>query len=104
MKETAEKRVYRQSHQSSFMSCHNSVGKAIFLLVFVDGPDSKSALGTAPAEAEIGTKLPPIPVADAHDLLEIGFVLFFLGLNKDQSFKLSVHQLLPPTSRMYLRG
>lgn len=63
------------------------MGKAIFLLVFVDGPDSKSVLGTASAEAEIGTKLPPTPVADAHDLLEIGFALFFLGLNKDQSLQ-----------------
>lgn len=83
MKETAEKRVYRQSGLSSCVSCHNSLGKAIFLLVFVDGTDSRGsspALGTAPAEAEAAAKLPPTPVADAHDLFQIGFVLFSLLL------------------------
>lgn len=59
------------------------MGKAIFVLVFVDGTDSKGsspALGTAPAEAEIGAKLLPTPVADAHDL-QIRFALFSLLLD-----------------------
>lgn len=58
------------------------MGKAISLLVFVDGTDSKGscpAPGTVPAEAEIGAKLLPTPVADAHDL-QIGFALFSLLL------------------------
>lgn len=66
------------------------MGKAIFVLVFVDDTDSKGsspALGTVPAEAEIGAKLSPTPVADAHDL-QIGFAVFSsLGLNKDQSLQ-----------------
>lgn len=58
------------------------MGKAILLLVFVDGTVSKGsspALGTVPAKAEIGTKLLPTSVADAQDL-QIGFALFSLLL------------------------
>lgn len=54
----------------------------------MDGTDSKGsspALGTAPAEA--AAKLPPTPVSDPHDLFQIGFALFSLGLNKGQSLQ-----------------
>lgn len=59
------------------------MGKAIFLLGFVDGADSKGsspAPSTVPAEAEIGAELPLTPVAGAHDLLQIGFAPFSLLL------------------------
>lgn len=57
--------------------------KAIFLLGFVDGTDSKGsspALSTVPAETEIGAELPSTPVADACDRLQVVFALFSLLL------------------------